>query len=34
MMMLFLIAHIYLITTGATLTSHLKAMISGWEEVH
>ena len=34
MMLLFLIAHIYLITTGATLTSHLKAMITGWEEVH
>ncbi len=34
MMLLFLIAHIYLITAGATLTSHLKAMITGWEEVH
>ena len=34
MMLLFLIAHIYLITAGATLNSHLKAMITGWEEVH
>jgi thiosulfate reductase cytochrome b subunit len=34
MMLLFLIAHIYLITTGATLGSHLKAMITGWEKVH
>jgi thiosulfate reductase cytochrome b subunit len=34
MMLLFLIVHVYLITTGATLTSHLKAMITGWEEVH
>jgi thiosulfate reductase cytochrome b subunit len=34
MMLLFLIAHIYLITAGATLASHLKAMITGWEEVH
>lgn len=34
LMLLFLIAHVYLITTGATLTSHLKAMITGWEKVH
>jgi len=34
MMLTFLIAHIYLITAGATMTSHLKAMITGWEEVH
>ena len=34
MMLLFLIAHVYLITTGATLGSHLKAMITGWEKVH
>lgn len=33
LMLTFLIAHIYLITAGATLTSHLKAMITGWEEV-
>jgi thiosulfate reductase cytochrome b subunit len=29
----FLIAHVYLITTGTTLTSNLSAMITGWEEV-
>jgi len=34
MMLLFLIVHVYLITTGATVTSHLKAMITGWEQVH
>ena len=33
MMLIFLIAHVYLITTGHTLTAHLKAMITGWEEV-
>ncbi|MDP1652401.1 MAG: cytochrome b/b6 domain-containing protein [Rhodocyclaceae bacterium] len=34
LMLLFLIAHVYLITAGATLTSHIKAMITGWEKVH
>lgn len=29
----FVIAHIYLITTGTTVTSNLKAMITGYEEV-
>jgi thiosulfate reductase cytochrome b subunit len=29
----FLIAHIYLTTTGETLTSNLKAMVTGWEEL-
>ena len=29
----FLIAHVYLITTGRTLTSNLKAMITGFEDV-
>ena len=33
LMLAFLIAHLYLITTGHTLTAHLKAMITGWEEV-
>lgn len=33
MMLIFLIAHVYLTTTGHTPTSHIKAMISGWEEV-
>lgn len=34
LMLIFLIAHVYLITTGATIGSHLKAMITGWEKVH
>lgn len=29
----FFIAHLYLITTGHTITSNLKAMITGYEEV-
>lgn len=29
----FLIVHVYMTTTGHTLTSHIAAMISGWEEV-
>ncbi len=29
----FLVAHIYLITTGHTPTSHLKSMVTGWEEM-
>jgi thiosulfate reductase cytochrome b subunit len=29
----FVLVHIYLITTGHTLTSNLKAMITGWEEL-
>ena len=33
MTLLFLIAHVYLTTTGHTPTSHIKAMITGWEEV-
>jgi len=33
MMLLFLIVHIYLITTGTTVFSHLVAMITGWGEV-
>ncbi len=32
MMLLFLIAHLYLITTGHTPTAHIRAMITGWEE--
>ncbi len=32
MMLSFLIAHLYLITTGHTPSAHLKAMISGFEE--
>ena len=30
----FLIVHLYLITTGARVTSHLKAMVTGLEEEH
>jgi thiosulfate reductase cytochrome b subunit len=30
----FLIMHIYLITTGHTPTANIKAMVTGWEEVH
>ena len=33
MMLIFVIAHVYLTTTGHTATSHIKAMITGWEEV-
>lgn len=33
MMLTFLIAHLYLITTGKTVWAHLKAMITGWEEI-
>jgi len=29
----FLVAHLYLMTTGHTLTSNLKAMITGWEDL-
>lgn len=32
LMLAFLIAHLYLITTGHTVTAHLKAMLTGWEE--
>ena len=30
----FLITHLYLITTGTTPTSNLKAMITGYEDIH
>ena len=33
LMLTFLIAHLYLITTGPTVWTHMKAMISGWEEI-
>ena len=33
MMLTFLIAHLYLITTGKTVWSHMRAMITGWEEI-
>ena len=34
MILAFFIVHVYLITTGKTVGAHLKAMITGWEEVH
>ncbi len=33
LLLAFVIVHLYLITTGHTLTSNLKAMITGWEEL-
>lgn len=33
MMLTFLIAHLYLITTGKTVMAHMRAMITGWEEI-
>jgi len=32
MMLAFFIAHVYLITTGHTVTAHLRAMLTGWED--
>lgn len=33
MILIFFIAHVYLATAGHTVMSHIKAMITGWEEV-
>ena len=33
LMLAFLISHLYLATTGHKITSQVKAMITGWEEV-
>ncbi len=33
MLISFVIMHVYMTTTGHTLTSNIKAMITGWEEV-
>lgn len=33
MILLFLVVHLYLITTGETVGQHLKAMITGYEDV-
>ena len=33
MMAAFFFAHVYLTTTGHTLLAHIKAMITGWEDV-
>jgi len=29
----FVIVHVYMTTTGHTITSHIKTMITGWEEI-
>jgi hypothetical protein len=29
----FIIIHVYMTTTGHTIFAHIKAMISGWEDV-
>jgi len=31
LMLVFVIAHVYLTTTGKTLTSYIRAMLTGWE---
>ncbi len=31
-LLIFLVAHVYLTTTGHTVFAHIKAMITGWEE--
>jgi thiosulfate reductase cytochrome b subunit len=33
LVLIFLIGHIYLTSTGHTPAAHIKAMITGWEEV-
>lgn len=33
MMLIFVIAHVYLTTTGHTVFAHIKAMITGWDEI-
>jgi len=33
MLVAFVVVHLYLITTGTTITSNLKAMITGFEEL-
>ena len=33
LMLAFLLSHLYLATTGHTATAHIKAMVTGWEEV-
>lgn len=32
-MVVFFILHVYMTTTGHTVTSHIRAMITGWEEI-
>ena len=31
--LMFVVVHVYMTTTGHTLSAHVKAMITGWEEV-
>ncbi len=31
--LIFLVIHVYMTTTGHSLTAHIKAMITGWEDV-
>ena len=33
LILIFFIGHVYLATTGRTLTSHIRAMVTGWEEI-
>ncbi len=33
LLVIFIVAHLYLITTGETITSNLKAMLTGYEEL-
>ena len=33
LMLAFLVSHLYLATTGHKLTSQVKAMITGWEDL-
>jgi thiosulfate reductase cytochrome b subunit len=32
-LLVFLVVHVYMTTTGHSLTAHFRAMCSGWEEV-
>jgi thiosulfate reductase cytochrome b subunit len=32
LLLIFLVGHMYLITTGHTVFAHMKAMITGWDE--
>ena len=31
--LIFLVGHVYLTTTGPTIFAHIKAMITGWDDV-
>lgn len=34
LILVFYIVHVYMTTTGHTVTAHVQAMFTGWEEVH